>query len=238
MFELRKRAYAMLLILLLVPAGCQNPTETASRINDSTPQPASNPPADKSHEQPVATAPSSGTMGKVTAVRLASAESGWVGGEGWIARTDDGGKNWNNQYLGNGTISQIFALNGQDAWAVTDKASLLGTSDGGTHWEAAGTVPNKGFLHFVSKNEAFSANARTADGGSARTTPSLRCCTPPRMAVFTGTRSTRSPLPSRLSDAIAASAAEPRTNQKPAERPAQTVAKLRQSFLFSSNYHH
>ncbi|MDB5052750.1 MAG: hypothetical protein JWM44_800 [Bacilli bacterium] len=190
MFNLRKRAYALLLILFLVPAGCQNPigasssgtvspsptatgaTETpavtatpSNPIESSTPQPSANPTPRPSPGKPVVTIPSGGATGKVTAVRVASAGSGWIGGAGWIARTDDGGKHWQNQYLGSATFNQIFALNGQDAWAVTDKDNLLGTLDGGKHWATVGKVPNKGFLHFVSKNEAFSANARTTDGG-------------------------------------------------------------------------
>ncbi|MEF3311750.1 YCF48-related protein [Paenibacillus sp. GYB004] len=109
---------------------------------------------------------------QVTAVRLAAPKSGWTGGEGWIARTDDGGKTWTSQYSGAGTVSQLFALNGQEAWAVvTDgsgkgtKRTLLSTTDGGKQWTEAGTVPSDGFLHFVSKTEAFSANAVTKDGG-------------------------------------------------------------------------
>jgi photosystem II stability/assembly factor-like uncharacterized protein len=188
MLNLRKRAYALLLIMLLIPAGCLNPAETATpgNVNSSTTSPSpvtSNTPKDnsipqstttpqtgKNTDQPTAPFPTEGTMGKITAVRLANADSGWVGGEGWIARTDDGGKHWQNQYLGNGTIQQIFALNGQEAWAVTDKTDLLGTSDGGKHWAAVGKAPNGGFLHFVSKNEAFSANARTTDGGKSWST--------------------------------------------------------------------
>ncbi|MNI27085.1 Ycf48-like protein [compost metagenome] len=109
-------------------------------------------------------------MGKVTAVRLADMKSGWAGGEGWIARTDSGGDKWQVQYKSTGTIQQLFALNGQDAWAALEDASLLSTSDGGKQWTIAGKVPNKGFFHFVSKQEAFSGNARTTDGGKSWTT--------------------------------------------------------------------
>ncbi|PYI52639.1 WD40/YVTN/BNR-like repeat-containing protein [Paenibacillus flagellatus] len=124
------------------------------------------------------TAPANVRMGKVTAVRLADPQSGWVGGEGWIARTDDGGKSWKAQYGGAGTVAQLFALNGREAWAAqtgTGSAPsggrvLLATTDGGEHWAPAGMVPNEGFLHFVSKEEAFSANARTTDGGKTWTT--------------------------------------------------------------------
>lgn len=109
-------------------------------------------------------------MGTVTAMRLANAKSGWTGGEGWIARTDDGGKSWTLQLKHNDIVTQIFALNDQQAWTTLDigdakEVKLLKTTDGGKHWEDAGTVPNYGFLHFVSSEEAFSSNARTMDGG-------------------------------------------------------------------------
>jgi photosystem II stability/assembly factor-like uncharacterized protein len=107
----------------------------------------------------------------VTALRLADAQTGWAGGEGWIAATKDGGRDWGVQYAGKGTIRQIFALDDLEAWAVVaDDSSLLSTTDGGKHWTAAGKVPNASFLHFVSKTEAYIGNAKTTDGGKSWTT--------------------------------------------------------------------
>lgn len=105
-------------------------------------------------------------MKGVTAIRLADAKKGWSGGKGWIAHTDDGGVKWKVQYTGSGEIGQLFALNDQDAWA-SEKGTgkLLSTHDGGAHWASVGTVPNQAFFHFVSKQEAFSGNTRTVDGG-------------------------------------------------------------------------
>jgi photosystem II stability/assembly factor-like uncharacterized protein len=192
MTRLRKRKLILtfVLLLMIVLAGCQNSGDTASSTSvdqggspsptvtpaspANTPessQPATNPSADTG-SSPSASAVTDSGMGKVTAVRLADPKSGWIGGEGWIARTDDGGKNWQKQFQGAGTISQLFALNGQEAWAAmsqgsgnSEERSLLSTTDGGKHWFMAGKVPNSGFLHFVSGKEAFSANARTTDGG-------------------------------------------------------------------------
>lgn len=111
-------------------------------------------------------------MEKVTAVRLVDALSGWTGGEGWIARTDNGGKAWKVQLKSVGTVVQLFALNGKDAWAVFEtgtgaaaKCSLFQTLDGGGNWKSVGVMPKQGFLHFVSKSEAFVANAYSSDGG-------------------------------------------------------------------------
>jgi photosystem II stability/assembly factor-like uncharacterized protein len=109
-------------------------------------------------------------MGKVTAVRLASPETGWVGGKGWIAKTDNGGKAWNVQYTGTGTVHQLFALNDQQGWAsIEEDATLLSTSDGGKHWTVTGSIPNLGFLHFVTATEGYCTNARTIDGGKSWT---------------------------------------------------------------------
>ncbi|SDE28821.1 hypothetical protein SAMN02799630_05141 [Paenibacillus sp. UNCCL117] len=115
-------------------------------------------------------------MGKVTAVRLADPQKGWVGGNGWIARTDDGGKHWTGQYQGPGLVKQLFALNENDAWAaLADKEESMGpyrlihTENGGKTWSDAGEVPNAGFLHFVSKTEAYSGDAKTTDGGQTWT---------------------------------------------------------------------
>lgn len=101
----------------------------------------------------------------VTALRLADAQKGWIGGKGWIAHTDDGGVKWKVQYKGGGEIWQLFALNVQDAWATEETGKLLSTHDGGAHWSAVGTVPNQAFLHYVSKQEAYSGNTQTVDGG-------------------------------------------------------------------------
>lgn len=115
-------------------------------------------------------------MDNITALRLINGHSGWIGGNGWIARTDadtsgSAGSAWNVQYQGQGTVQQIFALNGQQAWAVmADSGSLLATRDGGKRWDTIGTVPEQGragFLHFVSSKEGFSGNQYTKDGGQS-----------------------------------------------------------------------
>ncbi|WP_040950807.1 WD40/YVTN/BNR-like repeat-containing protein [Gorillibacterium massiliense] len=112
--------------------------------------------------------------GIVTALRLADANSGWAGGEGWIARTDDGGKTWLKQMSPASTVQQIFALNGKTAWATlgsdnTKSLQLFHTTDGGTHWTETGTVPNRAFFHFVTPQEAFSGQAHTVNDGKTWT---------------------------------------------------------------------
>lgn len=110
-------------------------------------------------------------FGKVTAARLASFTTGWLGGEGWIAKTTNAGQTWSVQKNVTGTVTQLFALNDQVAWATIQMAGkstdfqLLHTTNGGKTWNVAGKVPQEGFLHFVSATEAFSGNWRTTDGG-------------------------------------------------------------------------
>ncbi|MBS4174368.1 hypothetical protein [Bacillus sp. FJAT-49736] len=108
-------------------------------------------------------------MSAVTAVRIADPQIGWVGGNGWIAQTTNGGKAWAVVYQGYGTVQQIFALNQQNVWATLNQGGnslrLLQSRDGGQHWTLIGTTPNQGFLHFVTETAALSGNAYSLDGG-------------------------------------------------------------------------
>ncbi|CAG7648582.1 Ycf48-like protein [Paenibacillus solanacearum] len=117
------------------------------------------------------------SMDHITAVRLINPQSGWIGGSGWIARTDDSGKQWKVQYEGKQAVEQLFALNGEQAWAVLSPNSadskerrLLHTSDGGARWSEDGTLPSGAFLHFVSPQEAFAGNAYSSNGGKSWST--------------------------------------------------------------------
>ncbi|WML43913.1 hypothetical protein [Neobacillus sp. PS3-40] len=105
----------------------------------------------------------------VTAVRLADFNTGWVGGNGWIAKTTSGGKKWAVVYQGSGTVKQLFALNHSDVWATLNQGGtnlrLLKSSDGGKHWAFIGIVPTNSFLHFTSKTTALSGKYLSQDGG-------------------------------------------------------------------------
>ncbi|MDR6552138.1 hypothetical protein [Paenibacillus qinlingensis] len=174
-----KRALLLLAITTLALTGCKSSGQTSGNVTVSdspSPRVVATTETTTSLAAPgsaAPTVPAKGSEGTsttrlqgVTAVRLADAEKGWIGGKGWIARTDDGGVKWKVQYTGAGDIGQLFALNDQDAWATEEAAAkLLSTHDGGAHWSAVGTVPNQAFLHFVSKQEAYSGNAQTVDGG-------------------------------------------------------------------------
>ncbi|MBW5445593.1 hypothetical protein GE107_05890 [Cohnella sp. CFH 77786] len=150
------------------PAPAASPSAAPTETSPSLPTPV-NPPS-------VSTYPDAGDQatGKVTAVRLADPQTGWAGGDGWIARTTDGGKHWNVQLRPPYLVLQIFALDADRAWTSLDLGDkrgtkLIRTTDGGKRWKDAGTVPNFSFFHFVSENEAFSGSAYTTDGGKTWT---------------------------------------------------------------------
>ena len=110
-------------------------------------------------------------MAQATALRLADEKVGWAGGDGWIARTDDGGKSWKAQYSEPYPVVQLFALNDKKVWATLDIGSskglrLIRSTDGGDSWSEVGVVPNRGFLHFLNDNDAFVGNERSKDGGA------------------------------------------------------------------------
>jgi photosystem II stability/assembly factor-like uncharacterized protein len=149
-------------------------------INSPTPNagPTESPIKGNTSLGPLSFSPQQVTMGTITALRLADFQTGWAGGEGWIARTDNGGESWVTQLDHNYIVKQLFALNNKSAWATLDSGNpksllLYQTSDGGKTWSEAGTVPNSGYLHFISKKEAFSGNARTTDGGKTWVTLSV-----------------------------------------------------------------
>lgn len=108
-------------------------------------------------------------LNNVSALRLINDKSGWTGGEGWIARTDNGGESWAVQLKLKSSIKQIFAWNDQEAWAVTDDHDLLHTQNGGEKWIKIGEAPNEDFLHFISPTTGFMGHAITQDGGKTWT---------------------------------------------------------------------
>ncbi|MDQ0200661.1 WD40/YVTN/BNR-like repeat-containing protein [Neobacillus ginsengisoli] len=194
---LKNKIMIMFLGLSVVLAGCgfrdsQNASQTSNVTTESNKQ-ASQQTANSnssSKNTNVGSSPSSGTstnssktppnsptipapgdinMSMVTAVRLADFNTGWVGGNGWIAKTTSEGKKWAVVYHGSGTVQQIFALNHSDVWVTMNQGAtnsrLLQSGDGGLHWVIVGTTPNNAYLHFTSKTTALSGNDFSQDGG-------------------------------------------------------------------------
>ncbi|GMK40490.1 hypothetical protein PCCS19_35460 [Paenibacillus sp. CCS19] len=147
------------------PSGTTNPStpsESSGTGNSTSP--------DKT-ATPVSTAAS---ITEVTALRLADAKTGWIGGSGQIAWTKDGGSHWQLQYRGSAKVKQIFALNASKVWAVLGADEnkswrIIRSADGGAHWKDAGTVPSGSFLHFTSDKVGFAGRYMTKDGGATWT---------------------------------------------------------------------
>ncbi|WP_020618149.1 WD40/YVTN/BNR-like repeat-containing protein [Paenibacillus daejeonensis] len=178
----------LLILVALVAAGCTNSgpgADYTSAAGSSSDPPAIGQGSD-SEEQPsgeavdeeVTNPPEAPITerisGTVTALRLADDQTAWIGGEGWIARTSDGGATWTTQLEHGFTVDQIFALNDKVAWASlrtgdNQPLKLMHTKDGGDNWSETGTLPHSGFFHFTSAKEGFSENAHTLDGGKTWT---------------------------------------------------------------------
>ncbi|GLX67206.1 WD40/YVTN/BNR-like repeat-containing protein [Paenibacillus glycanilyticus] len=170
--------------------GSNSPSNSNSTNSGSTTTPSSSPDGETSSQQPgntdnagggnssnptpVSTNEQEAQISNVTALRLADAKSGWVAGNGQIARTDDGGAHWKVQYSSDKPVNQIFALSSSKVWATVGdenakSLTLIQSTNGGKTWTNAGTVPNRGYLHFTSDKTAFSGNAMTKDGGKTWT---------------------------------------------------------------------
>jgi hypothetical protein len=126
-------------------------------------------PSSNSSTDPANNAAPHVNMSMVTAVRLADFNTGWAGGNGWVAKTINGGKSWAVVYQGSGNVQQIFALNHSNVWVTLNQggsySKLLHSIDGGQHWFLVGTTPNNAFLHFTSTTTAVSGNYLSQDGG-------------------------------------------------------------------------
>lgn len=144
----------------------QKPAPSGTSISGKSSSSASNPPEAQSTTQN-----NKPNMSTVTAVRLADFNTGWVGGNGWIAKTNSQGRNWKVVYQGIGTVKQIFALNNLDVWAALSQdgnaLKLLHSSDGGRHWMSVGTMPNQSFFHYLSQRIVLSGNDLSQDGGKS-----------------------------------------------------------------------
>lgn len=81
------------------------------------------------------------------AVAFVSANTGWVGGDGLILGTTDGGKTWQRQYNGRVQITSLSFVSSTVGWAagvdpIPGVGVLLGTRDGGHTWSKLGEPRN------------------------------------------------------------------------------------------------
>lgn len=167
-------------------APSSNPSNTNTDTDTGTPstspdegtssqQPGNTGGGTSGNPTPVSTGEKTVQISTVTALRLADSKTGWVAGNGQIARTEDGGAHWKLQYASNKPVNQIFALSSSKVWATIGDESassltLIQSTNGGKTWTKAGTVPNRGYLHFTNEKTAFSDDAMSKDGGKTWTT--------------------------------------------------------------------
>jgi len=101
-----------------------------------------------------------------------NAQTGWVGGDGAIFSTTDGGRHWKRQYAGRDRIDALAFVDAHTGWAagmnpVWGTGILLGTTDGGAHWHALGVPAHP----LRSINFADPENGIGVSGGSLAALP-------------------------------------------------------------------
>jgi photosystem II stability/assembly factor-like uncharacterized protein len=77
------------------------------------------------------------------AVSFVSSSTGWIGGDGTILATTDGGKTWQRQYSGRAQISALSFISPAVGYAsgvdpIPGTGILFGTRDGGRTWSQLG----------------------------------------------------------------------------------------------------
>ena len=116
---------------------------------------------------------------RVQAVDFVDERTGWLGGDGAILATVDGGETWRRQYAGDQRIHRFSFLDRRIGWAL-GAGELLRTVDGGTTWTPLGAREEPlvmvDFLDarrgwgIVERSQvgspALRRLARTSDGGS------------------------------------------------------------------------
>ena len=126
-------------------------------------------------------AAATGAQAALDSIAFVADSTGWVGGQGLILSTTDGGGTWKTQYSGPADIKQLDFVNPQDGWART-ATGLLFTVDGGRTWADASTEVFTS-LQFVSPEVGF---ALSPSGGLYRTADAGKIWTPVRTPVAVG----------------------------------------------------
>lgn len=115
-------------------------------------------------------------------IAAVNADSVWVGGDGLILATSDGGKSWQVQYHGTVDVTALDFINSDIGWAL-GKTHLLMTTDSGHTWiPAAEPADHLTDVAFFDPNNGYGYAStqsgmhlfRSSDGGqmwSALTTP-------------------------------------------------------------------
>ena len=88
----------------------------------------------------------SSATGDLNTVFFLDSKRGWVGGDnGFLGRTDDGGRNWVRQSVGtNAAINDIYFRDKEDGFLIAGNAIFV-THDNGTQWSEARRFPPSEF---------------------------------------------------------------------------------------------
>ncbi|MDB5052505.1 MAG: hypothetical protein JWM44_555 [Bacilli bacterium] len=95
---------------------------------------------------------------------------GWVGGNGFLKHTKDGGKSWSSYYEGTDTVLDLIFLNNGTGWMKQlnqndGKVNLYYTVDSGVHWEKKFEIEYNDTLLFLNNTMGFVGNRLTQNGG-------------------------------------------------------------------------
>jgi photosystem II stability/assembly factor-like uncharacterized protein len=100
---------------------------------------------------------------------------GWIGGDGLIAATSDGGKVWQKEWSGDRIVTEIEVLDPLHVWVLAGVQppgdllvvdTLLRTTDGGQHWNRTTLHQPLGQVDMLTPSSAWAIQRlATADGG-------------------------------------------------------------------------
>ena len=100
--------------------------------------------------------------------------NGWVLGLGYVARTTNGGQNWNtNTYSYNGEPLNIYFVNNYTGWIINMNGNVNKSTNGGINWSYAGSYSentvNRSLhdVYFINPNTGWIA---TVDGSILKST--------------------------------------------------------------------
>ncbi|UOF91290.1 hypothetical protein LSG31_03255 [Fodinisporobacter ferrooxydans] len=171
--------------IVLSIAGCGTTQPTASTIDTSKQQTTIQSNKNKNQTDPVSskstktgnpyrTPIDSAKSYPGTSVSFLNNQEGWIGGQGFILHTSDGGQKWYEQYHGPYMITAIQFHDAAHGWALGTHMDdtgavqtnvLLQTTDGGNHWAMISDVQSGSTLRFTSNTDGFYGGHMTTDGG-------------------------------------------------------------------------
>lgn len=97
--------------------------------------------------------------GRFNAIDFVSDSTGWVGGNGKIIYTDNGGGSWQTQYTGSAKITQFAFPTAKVGFATTGAHNLLDTTNGGVTWMVETTPDTFSQIDFLSPSTGYAVGS-------------------------------------------------------------------------------